>query len=78
MMPNLNECETRIWEVTFATAWANTELLGAMKKHFEGGDGTIMRRRASCERLADDAVNAYRAGRGRLRDSSPPMQGHTS
>jgi hypothetical protein len=77
-MLEMSEREERIWEVTFATAWANTELLGAMKKHFEGGDGTIMRRRASCERLADDAVNAYRAGRGRLRDSSPPLEGRTS
>lgn len=77
-MPDLDEREERIWDVTFATAWANTEILGALKRQFDGGDGTIMRRRASCERLADDAVNAYRSGRGGLRDYSPSMERHTS
>lgn len=76
-MPNFNEAEERIWEMTFATAWANTEILGALKRQFEGGDGTIPRRRASCERLADDAVNAYRAGRGRTQSAST-LERHTA
>lgn len=73
-MADLTRREERIWDVAFATAWANTELLGVLKRQFEGSDGTIMRRRVSCERLADDAVNAYRAGRGRIRETTPSLE----